>query len=137
MAKKEANEKHRTTSDVAKAVGLRVRAARQTLELSQEALGARAKLSRVTISEIENGHRTRLTPTVLQSIANATGRSEAYFYGTESPVQSLDHVIQQTNLSEHLGMLLPKLQALPHEQQARLGVIIEQLLGWQESIPSR
>ncbi len=127
------NNGARTPSVVIDVVGNRVREARKAVGLTQEELGAQAKLSRITVSRIERGERKQLKPAALQSIALATQKPEAYFYAVKSPNETLEDVIERSNMSRRLAVLLPRVTELPLMQQEKLGGIIEELLDWHDS----
>jgi transcriptional regulator with XRE-family HTH domain len=123
----------KTESVVIDVVGNRVREARQAAGLTQKELAAQVKLSLITVSRIERGKRQQLKPAALQSIALATQKPEAYFYAVKSPNETLEDIIERSNMSQRLAMLLPKVTELPLVQQERLGGIIEDLLEWHDN----
>lgn len=120
-------------SVVIEVVGNRVRQAREAAGLTQKELGTQARMSRITVSRIERGQRKQLKPAALRNIALATQRPEAYFYAVKSPTETLEDVIERSNMSQRLAVLLPRVTELPLVQQERLGGIIEDLLDWHDS----
>ncbi len=114
-------------------VGERVRTARQLLGLTQEELAQKVGLSRVTINQIENGRRKQLKPEALRKIAEATEKSESYFYSAETMRDALSDLTQQNNISPQLGIVFLKLWTLARADQEKLCRLIEQLLIWYEA----
>jgi transcriptional regulator with XRE-family HTH domain len=120
------------------AVGERVRIARQSLGMTQEALAQHVGVSRITINQIENGRRKQLKPDALRKIAEATKKPEHYFYAVDTsdgdpPQDAFRDIVQQSNMSPQLGIVFLKLLALSRPHQERLGRLIEQLLLWYEA----
>ncbi len=114
-------------------VGERVRTARQLLGLTQEELAQKVGLSRVTINQIENGRRKQLKPEALRKIAEATEKSESYFYSAETMRDALRDLTQQNNISPQLGIVFLKLWTLARADQEKLCRLMEQLLIWYEA----
>lgn len=120
------------------AVGERVRIARQSLGMTQEALAQQVGVSRITINQIENGRRKQLKPDALRKIAEATKKPEHYFYGADTshvdpPQDALRDLIQQSKMSPQLGIVFLKLWTHSRPHQEKLGRLIEQLLLWYEA----
>lgn len=110
-------------------IGRRLSAARRARGLSQADLAAATTISRVTISQIENGHRTRVNPSVLETLAAAVGTPFQQLYGGPAVLD----LLQPTPLSPQFGVVLLKLVALPGPHQERVLRCIEHLLIWYEA----
>jgi transcriptional regulator with XRE-family HTH domain len=122
---------------VSATVGRRVRAARRALKLTQEELAARAGVTRVTVSQLERGHRQRLNPDLLRAIAQATDQTEEYFYSLLAPERTDASGVgaRGGGVPPYMETLLPRIASLPAPQQAKFGSVLEQLLGWFEEEP--
>ena len=73
-------------------IGARVRAARERLAWTREALAFRSGLSWAAIAQVESGRRTNLRPTTLSSLSRALGLSIDYLVGgTPSLPTMLQH----------------------------------------------
>jgi transcriptional regulator with XRE-family HTH domain len=111
-------------------IGKRIREARQSVGLSQEDLGDKVGLSRVTINQIENGKRKQLKAKILEDIALATDKPQSFFLSTHLAVAT---IVTSDTASKPLGEILPRLWALPPKHQDRVGLFIEQVLDWYEA----
>jgi transcriptional regulator with XRE-family HTH domain len=109
------------------AIGRRVREVREAAGLTQHALAKRAKISRVTVSQLENGHREQVKPATIEKIARATDHPIGYFlYGEQA------HAIQRS-FAPQLGGVWLKLLLLPPSEQVKVGRLLEQILIWYEA----
>ncbi len=117
-------------------IGQRIQKARKARKLSQTELGERVHLSRVTISQIENGKRRHINPMIIQHIAQALNKPEEYFYdlpqercGEKIPAK----VTGTQNSSSSLNEVVKKLFLLPVPQQNKAAHLIAELLSWRET----
>ena len=117
-------------------VGKRIRRVREALDISQEELGAKAGVARVTINRLENGHRKQVDPGLVRRIARVLGCQETELYPLDFEPASLQSYLTQSNLPSSLQASLAKLLTLPRLEQQRVGSVLEELLLWHESRPS-
>jgi transcriptional regulator with XRE-family HTH domain len=126
-----ATQSFKSTS-IIREVGVRIRNAREELGLSQSELSVKLEMSRVSISQIENGRRKQVKPELICKIAKALDKPETYFYSVEPDKETLLPLTSQVDLSHPLEDTFQKLRSLPRPQQEKLGRIIEELLTWYE-----
>jgi transcriptional regulator with XRE-family HTH domain len=75
-------------------VGHRVRAARERLDWSREALAFHAGISWSAIAQVESGRRTNLRPSTLAALSRALGVSIDYLVGGTLPrTRMLEHAV--------------------------------------------
>lgn len=115
-----------------KEVGLRIQSVRQELGISQDALGQKVGLSRVSISQIENGRRKQLKPKLIRKIAGELQRPEWYFYGIDRDTELMHTSMWQGKPTSRLEGLIARLLSLSGSQQEELGEIIDRLITWYE-----
>ena len=73
-------------------IGPRVRAARERLRWSREALAFHAGISWSAVAQVESGRRTNLRPSTLAALARALGVSIDFLVdGTPPPTRMLEH----------------------------------------------
>lgn len=114
-------------------IGRRVRAEREAAGLTQQDLARRAGITRVTLSEIENGHREQIKPAVIEAIARVVDRPVRVFFMNDPLVTDIGTLLQQYNLAPKIGMVLLRLVQLPLADQHRVGGLLEQALIWYEN----
>jgi transcriptional regulator with XRE-family HTH domain len=117
-------------------VGKRIRRVREALDISQEELGAKAGVARVTINRLENGHRKQVDPELVRRIARVLGCQETELYPLNFEPAALQSYLTRSNLPTSLQASLAKLLTLPRLEQQRVGSVLEELLLWHESRPS-
>jgi transcriptional regulator with XRE-family HTH domain len=98
----------------------RIREARKAKGFSQDQLAERVGLTRVTISQIENGRRKSIKPQTLRKLAEALEKPEVYFYR--------EVMLPPDSLPDSLRGVMTRLLALPRPQQEKLGHIFEQIV---------
>lgn len=116
-----------------KLIGDKIKMARKELELSQSELGDRVDLSRVSISQIENGKRQRVNPDIIRRIAETLNKPQAYFYGLTENRPKLKPARHSQKDSPLLDEVIQKLFSLPLPQRVRAAHLIDDLLSWRES----
>src|SRR6202043_3822709 len=73
-------------------IGARVRAARERLGWTREALAFHSGLSWSAVAQVESGRRTNLRPSPLAALSRPLGVSIDYLIdGSQSPPTMLDH----------------------------------------------
>lgn len=100
-------------------VGKNIRKAREEIGLTQDELGKKTQLSRVSINAIENGRRTQLRNDSIRRIALALNKPEIYFYGNE---------VDFYKLIPELKPSISMIAALSAEQQKRIIPAIKSIL---------
>ena len=76
-------------------IGSRVRAARERLGWTREALAFHAGVSWSGIAQVESGRRTNLRPSTLGALSRALGVSIDYLVGSALPPRMLEHSVFQ------------------------------------------
>ncbi len=74
-------------------IGARVRAARERLGWSREALAFHASISWSAIAQVESGRRTKLRPGTLAALSRPLGVSIDYLVGGRQPPPMLNHSV--------------------------------------------
>jgi transcriptional regulator with XRE-family HTH domain len=102
-----------------KLIGTNIRKAREEGGLTQVELGEKIHLSRVSINELENGHRRQISYNTIKKIAEALNKPEKYFFIGETDTPPL---------IPELKFLLQNMSKLPLEKQELLIPIINSIM---------
>jgi transcriptional regulator with XRE-family HTH domain len=114
-------------------IGRRIRQVRENSGLSQERLGEKAGLSRVSIVQIERGHRKQIKPEVIQRIAQALKQPpDAFIQMSRAALTDKDPLIEH-DLPASLRIGWQRILTLTRPQQEQLGNIIQQIVNWDQT----
>lgn len=112
-------------------VGERIRLARRGAQLSQTELAKRSGLSRVSISQLENGRRSHVNPSVLRRIAAAL-KEVNLFGAVAEPTDQTERMGGAKAVSGPLLAIFERLSELPDHQQTKLAQILEGMFDWRD-----